>query len=488
MTERRVLMVALDGLDRSVLERAWAAGRLPNLKAFAETSHALSVRSDGERLEGTVWPTFATGTGPSVHGHHWFFQWIAEESAFVPYTDPRLHYTPFWKEAVEGGRRVMVFDLAYVLPVGHENERLYSGWGLQDEGEPQVHPRSFEREIRKRHGRSKVEKDTLLVRTPDDRLRLARRLRMAARQRGQVLLDLAARRDWDLMVFGCGEFHLGGHHLTVPMQLSPKVDNETAMFAILAEVDRVWPDVVRAAGEGCDVALFALHGMRPLYAYPEAVQGMLAEIHGKPPLAPPREDLLRRVRNLLPENVHRAIWLRLPASFRIGRVMQARLAHMDREHDRAFVLEGDCAVSLRVNLEGREGHGVAQSVEAALAEVWAEASRYTTEAGEPPFIEILPLSSVFDGPRTVRLPDGVLIFNPDVVRTRELTRDDGHVIRLTAPESRNGTHTGQGFCFFRPADDARPKRDAIDNLDFAPTLLERLGVTPADRLQGTPFL
>jgi hypothetical protein len=82
----------------------------------------------------------------------------------------------------------------------------------------------------------------------------------------------------------------------------------------------------------------------------------------------------------------------------------------------------------------------------------------------------------------------MVIYHPDVIRTRELTRDDGHVIRLTNPESRNGIHTGRGFCFYRSADGAKPKRDTIDNLDFAPTVLERLGVTPADRLEGEAFL
>jgi hypothetical protein len=127
------------------------------------------------------------------------------------------------------------------------------------------------------------------VRTPEDRLKLARRLRAGARQRGRVLVDLAERRDWDLLLFGYGEFHLGGHHLSMPMQLSPKVDNETAMFAILEPVDRMWPDVVWAAGEDCDVVLFALHGMQPKVAYPEAAVHMLREIHKKPPPGPRRK-------------------------------------------------------------------------------------------------------------------------------------------------------------------------------------------------------
>jgi predicted AlkP superfamily phosphohydrolase/phosphomutase len=483
-------MVALDGLDISLLHRAFAAGRLPNLQAFAAGATELRVNSDGERLEGTVWPTFTTGTGPGVHGRHWFFQWMAEDSAFAPATDPRLESTPFWKEAVEAGRRVTVFDLPYALPVGLPGERLYTGWGLQDEMDQHAHPAAFRSEIRRRHGRSKVEKDTLLVRTPEDRLRLARRLRTGARQRSRVLLDLVERRDWDVLIFGFGEFHLGGHHLSMAMDLSPKVNNEQAMYSILRPVDDAWPDIVEAAGDDCDIMLFAVHGMQQKVAYPEVAQRIVSDLDGKAPPEAPRDDALRKIRDLLPPRLHQAIWWRLPASFRLQRIRDAWLARFDAEHDHMFVLEGDCGVAIRLNLEGREKRGVlpADEAQAALEELWAEASRYRTEAGEPPFVGMVRTSDVFPGPRTSRLPDAMLLFNPAVIRTRELSRDDGKAMQLTGPESRNGIHTGQGFCFYRPGSDASPKRDTIDNLDFAPTVLERIGVTPPARLQGESFL
>ncbi len=190
---RRMMMVALDGLDGRLLKRGLESGRLPNLRAFIEGTTEFEVHSDGERLEGTVWPTFTTGTNPGAHGHHWFYHWVAEEGRFVDAKDSRFDVVPFWKAALEQGKRVIEFDLAYTQPIGHPNERSYNGWGLQDEMDEFAHPASFRKQIRKRHGRSKVHKDTLLVRTPEDRLKLARRLRTGTRQRSEVLLDLVWR-------------------------------------------------------------------------------------------------------------------------------------------------------------------------------------------------------------------------------------------------------------------------------------------------------
>ena len=57
-----MLLVALDALDISLLRRALDEGRLPNLKAFLDGALEAEVHSDGERMEGSVWPTFADST------------------------------------------------------------------------------------------------------------------------------------------------------------------------------------------------------------------------------------------------------------------------------------------------------------------------------------------------------------------------------------------------------------------------------------------
>lgn len=489
MADRRVLMVALDGLDINVLRRALAAGRLPNLQAWLEQTRELSVVSDGERLEGTVWPTFATGTGPGTHGHHWFYQWVPAEARFVPASDERFAITPFWAAALEAGKRVVTLDVPYMLPVGHPNERTYNGWGLQDEMAEHVHPPAFRKDVLKNHGRSKVHKDTLLVHTPDDRLRLARRLRAGARQRSALLVDLVQRRDWDLMVFGFGEYHLGGHHLAIPMALSPKVSSEGAMYSIIKPVDDAWPSVVAAAGEDCDIFLFAVHGMQPKVSYPEAALHMLRKMEGHPLPQAEKPDLLRRLRDLLPQQVHEAIWLRLPANARMQRMINSWMSRMDLERDRMFVFEGDCAVAMRVNLQGRERTSVVPRTEfrSTLQALFEESKRYITEDGHAPFVDIQFSADAFAGERVDMLPDATLIYNPDVVTTRHLTRDDGFEFTLSGQTSRTGIHTGRGFAFYHPASEVAVHRDEFDNVDFAPTILQRLGVTPPSHLEGRAF-
>ena len=163
---------------------------------------------------------------------------------------------------------------------------------------------------------------------------------------------------------------------------------------------------------------------------------------------------------------------------------------MDVAHDQIILLEGDCAVAFRVNLAGREREGVVPAGEARAAaeRFWAELQRYRTPDGAPAFGELVVTADRSAGPRLDRLPDFSITYAPGVTSVAALVRDDGFTIQNTAPVSRNGSHTSRGFLFLRPATPASLRRDQLKNQDFAPTILERLGVTPPGQLEGVTVL
>jgi predicted AlkP superfamily phosphohydrolase/phosphomutase len=482
----RMLLIALDALDVSLFRLAMAEGRIPNLTSFVGGGVEAEVHSAGEELEGSVWPSFASGLSAGSHGRHWNIQWFAEDNGFVLADDPRLAFEPFWKAALEAGKRVTVMDLPYAPTIGHPLEQTYNGWGVQDEMAEHAYPPSFRRQILKQHGRSLTRKDTLLVRTPEDRARLARRSKASSRQRTRLLQGLVEKRDWDLLIFGYGEMHRAGHHLAAPMDFGQGATNDTAMMNLLQPIDEAWPRIVAAAGEDCHIGIFALHGMHPRVSYGHLTMPILARLWGRPAPAPPPRDALRRIRDLLPQSVHEEIWLRLPANYRSSRIARAWRHRMDLQRDPAFMLEADCAVAYRLNVAGRERDGVVPPGEerTAAEEIWAELRRYRTPEGLPAFDALKMTSDRFHGPRLHRLPDFTVTYAPEVRQVTALVRDDGFTIENTAPVSRNGVHTDRGFLYFRPAGAATLRRDQLQTEDFAPTVLDLAGVTPPAGLEG----
>ena len=103
-THSNVLMVGLDALEWTLLQRFIEEGRLPNLAHFAEGSAHLAVESDGETLHGSLWPTFASGTRPGTHGVYFWTQWLAEEMRHVRNNHAAFAYEPFWAGAAGEGQ------------------------------------------------------------------------------------------------------------------------------------------------------------------------------------------------------------------------------------------------------------------------------------------------------------------------------------------------------------------------------------------------
>jgi hypothetical protein len=64
----RVLVVAIDGLERRMTEQRMAGGEMPALAALAARSARAVLRAEPERVPAIVWTTVATGRGPEAHG------------------------------------------------------------------------------------------------------------------------------------------------------------------------------------------------------------------------------------------------------------------------------------------------------------------------------------------------------------------------------------------------------------------------------------
>ncbi|MFN0094050.1 MAG: alkaline phosphatase family protein [Dehalococcoidia bacterium] len=482
-------MVALDALDVRWLKRWAAEGRLPNLARFMERCDHVSVSSDGATLHGSVWPTFALGAGPGEHGVYWWLQWLSEEARYVRNNHPAFAYEPFWDAVIGAGKRVVVVDVPYTPAVRGRGVWTANGWGLHDEMQPVSYPDPFLQALRRRYGDHPLRADTLQPTENPGRLKMAERLRRGVAMRARMVCDFAGRRDWDLFITTFAETHKAGHYLAEPAKLGPGKTNEDALVAMLEPLDTVWPEIVRRAGDDCEIILFALHGMEPQVDYAQGVADqLLAVLNGRPPESGVRApDLLRRLRDVLPAGLQDAIWLALPSGVRSRRFSTAHAREI--ESATWFAVAHDGSIALRAAVEGREGGGciAAEEVPRLLDAVEARVAGAVADDGQEAFGTLLRLAERFAGPRAGRLPDGLLLLNPAVMRTSAVQGRD-FVLRNVAQEARNGVHTGTGFCYVHPGNGGVVRRDEVDSRDFAPTVLSRLDVRPPRNLYGEVFV
>jgi predicted AlkP superfamily phosphohydrolase/phosphomutase len=484
-------MLGLDALEVSLFERLCDEGRLPNLAAFRTGAKRFTVRSDGDLLHGSVWPTFASGTNPGAHGVYFWTQWLAEEQRHVRNNHPALAFDPFWSGFAAAGRRATVVDVPYVALVPGRGMRGAIGWGLHDEVVATSEPADFRRAIEQRFGRNPLSFDTVEPQGPGEKLSMAKRLRLGVKRRSDMLTGLAAGQDWDLMVTVFSELHMAGHYLAAPQQLTPRTSNVSAMAAILRPLDDALPAITAAAGPDCDIFLFALHGMREQVDYAHFAPQILDALAGRTPIDPEAHpDLLRRVRNAIPDSFHRAIWKRLPARLRAARQGKLSTAGLDTTTAPIFPTVHDNAAAFRLNIAGRERDGVitAEEGEALLAQLEVLVASLVAEDGQPAFgAELVRPASRWHGSRLSRLPDAFATLNSRVTATT-LLRNETIELHGSRPEARNGAHTAEGFCYVRPGGPFEPARETIDVRDFAPSILRLLQVPEPSGLEGESFI
>lgn len=484
-------MLALDAMDHSILDELLRAGRLPNTQAFIEKSQRSEVHSDGDTLHGSLWPTFASGTLPGTHGVYFWTQWIAEEMRHARNSHPALSYEPFWTYVAQAGLPVTVIDAPYVPLVELRPVRQFSGWGTHDEVEVGSWPEPFAGQFRKRFGKHPLSFDTVEPHSRADKLQMMRAMRRGVLLRCRAASRLIKEQTEGLTLIVFAETHKACHYLAMPEQLKPDLSNVDAFGRILEPFDEALPGLLEDAGPDAEVLLFSLHGVRPQADYSATIATqLLALALGKPPQeAGLRPDLVRRIRDLLPDSLHRAIWRRLPEGIRASRHGQLTTAGSDLAHDALLRLAHDGHLGIRINLAGRERDGIVAEAEgeAALARLAELAAPLRTEDGITAFDGLWRSAESAPGPRSHRLPDALLLANLAVQRVSRVSGPNGAQLSARGPEARNGVHNGRGFCFFRPGahSAAALANSTIDNVDFAPTILELLRVSVPGHLQGT---
>jgi hypothetical protein len=487
----RLVLVALDAMEVSWLERLAARGDLPNLAAFLRESGGMAVRSDGATLNGSVWPTFASGTGPGVHGRYWWLQWLAEEMRLVRASHPAFAFRPFWADLAEAGSRIVVLDVPYTSLVRHQLVEQFNGWGTIEELERESWPASFADRITKRFGKHPLSVDTVEAQKPSDLVRMANSLHVGVRMRAKLLVHFLRSGAHDSCIVVFGETHKAGHYLAEERELYPGVSNLDLIARVLKPLDEAWPEILASAGRESTIVLFALHGMRPQVDFSVLGNQALALTLGKRlEVSIPRDDLLRRIRDLVPDSAHRFVWQRLPARVRAARQAALELAQAAPGSDPVFRVAHDGHLAVRLSLKGRErdGHVDIESGTEWLERLESVAREVRTADGVPVFAGLDDLPGRFSGPRVHRLPDALLLSNPELVRVEEAFDAAGRRLVNPMQERRNGVHTGRGFCFVRPgAGVGLDGRAEIDARDFAPTAYAVLGVPAPAGFEGRPF-
>jgi predicted AlkP superfamily phosphohydrolase/phosphomutase len=398
----RVVMIAIDASEFTVIERGIADGTLPHLARLRAQGAYGRMSSTADWLAGTPWASFYTGSLPPEHGFLFHLQWRPD---LMRHDRPRpdwLPLRPFYRGFGPRGPKVIAVDVPLTYEVGkHE---AFSGvevtsWSTHDKIAPTTaFPPRTRRWIRRNFGRQPITLDIPEAQPLRDLLQLKDGLLRSVIEQVRLCEGLMQREEWDFLLLGIGAAHRGGHKLWDRSSIegvgSPSglAAYDRALGEVYAACDEAVGRLARVAGAGTTVLVGSLHGMSENHSRFDLLPTMLDRIlgNGKPGAAGPAPPhrFLQRMRSLVPIRIRNEVKSRLPEP------AQDALTRFWRMHDKkdwartpAFCLMGDLQALVQVNLRGRERQGIVepgQEYEQILSEIEKGVSSFVdADSGEP---------------------------------------------------------------------------------------------------------
>ncbi len=496
----RVLVVGLDMGDGGLIRHWIGQNRLPHFAALQASGTSLVLDSTAEVLHTSTWPTFATGTLPGRHGVYYPYQ-AKPGHQLAQHIQPDQYGVPtFWSLASAAGRHAIVYDVPETFPESWFDGDAIFDWGTWAwYGEPSSQPRELLTQLKSRFGSYPLglEAKKLGLGVPDQ---LEERLSRSIRYKAQTARWLLERREWDLSVVVFCETHPAGHYLW-PRGADAVADGDTrfdALFRVYAEIDDALGSLRAAVPSDTTVIVLSGDGVRPnrggWHLLPPLLDrlGYTASGGGAPATTggSSSPSVISRMHGLVPASAKRLVTASLPWRLRdrLGVWLQTR--SVDWSRTRAFTLPTDLEGCIRLNVKGREPHGILDA--GAQYDDLCEEIRARLEELENPATggravrRVWRRNEVFPGPKQEHLPDLIVTWSDDAPIEAVTSPRVGSVAGVN-PDVRPGTHSTCGFALAAGGRIAGRGEDRGHLADVAASILTVLGVDPGASMDGRPL-
>jgi predicted AlkP superfamily phosphohydrolase/phosphomutase len=484
----RVLAVALDAAEPTLVRRLIGSGELPVLAGLAERSAWLRVDSTARLGSGTVWPTFVTGLEPQDHRRvYGEWVWNPETMHMVPND---YESRPFWADG--GTRSVGVLDIPMASHVEPDDGFVVTEWGPYErlEWKESVSPAAARELLADPHPFPLRE----FHRTARDRAKALRAMGLAAREgmrrRGAAADRLIERYRPELALVGFTEVHQSAHwtwqtaepddplYADLPADIR---EFPVDVVDLYREFDRQLGRLLDRAGPQAEVFVFSLHGMGPAAGLPSLLHPVLlaaghTALGERSPRGRARRGLAA-VKAHAPRGVKRVYGRVAPRSVVERIAVPNLLPDYDWSSTRAFPLVSDQHGWIRLNVRGREAAGIvaAHEYETTCDEIEQLVRSLTSPTGEPLVADVLR------GGGGDVLPD-LIVHWTRAAHGGVARLGDREIVATPEIPWRTGEHTLNGFCLAPPHH--APSGGAIASVDLHRVLLAAAEPAAAPAVPG----
>lgn len=515
---KRVLVIALDSAEPSLVEEWMNDGTLPNLKRLRSQGAYGRLESSAYWLPASPWPTFYTGTSPAEHGFYETVQWDAEKMQEVETIQGWLPLTPFWRKFGENGPRVICVDPPITYPPEQFNGIEICGWMTNDSisnlGKPTSYPADELNRLRDEFGLGPVsaDNDKWGVQTVKSLLRLRDQLIKATQNLTKLAKTLMINEKWDLFIVAFSATHRGGHKFWDnsgafgKTNAKQKLEFSNALRDLYVACDKAVGELVETMKDSASILVFSLHGMKAntnrTHLLPTILDCILnARFNNKQQTREDDSNWRGRLIEKIPTK-----WL--PMAFPYYSLTRRIFFSVTKKFFRpppgivespALSLATCLNGYIRINLKGREKNGIVnpgEEYDQICSTIIQNLKTFVdADTNEPIIDQVIKRDELFKtGRRLQYLPDIIVRWasKPSVTQ-RTIVSNRYPSVSISMPmlnlEGRSGNHRSEGFLIAVGEDiPHNSKLEGSNILDLAPTIFDLLGAPKPSEMSGNSLL
>ncbi|MFQ6131474.1 MAG: alkaline phosphatase family protein [Armatimonadota bacterium] len=499
----RILIVGVDAATFDVIDPLVQAGQLPAFARLMERGARCVLKSTIPATTPCAWTTFATGVGPGKHGVV-DFRYLAPGTYHLVRSDAaHVRSRPLWSLLDQAGLSVGLYNVPWSDPAAAGRGYVIGGMDAWAAAQ-RCNPAELAREITRALGPEALSHASGWQTDPGA---AAGNLHSEIERDAAVAAFLLKHHPTDVFAAVCMAIDVA-QHLFYAGHIGSQTDGDAPgriLRRLYQSMDRALGQLLDLADENTTVVVVSDHGAHPSRGTLNldavlADLGLLSFREGLPhwselfPRRPPlRRRLLRPIwhpiRNGLRRLFPRPQWRPTRPSRLFSSV----------DWSRTKVFCWSRKPLLRVNLQGREPHGIVPPEEFAdlCDEVVEQLRAYQhPHTGQPMFGLVAKATDLYAGPHAGSLVDIVAQVKDSAYATDlHIPHPDAPVVldeqtyRSMDPNRRPlaGCHHGDGICILAgPGIPARAERaPAASIADLAPTLLYLLDQPIPREMDGT---
>ncbi|MFC1633817.1 alkaline phosphatase family protein [Planctomycetota bacterium] len=512
----KAFIIGLDAATFDLIIPWIKEGALPNLARLMEEGSYGKLKSTPNKVSPAAWTSFSTGKNPGKHGIYHFHAMDPSTLKLRLANATHRDAEPIWSYLSRVGKKVGIFNVPLTFPVDKVNGFMLAGWDAPSiKSEEFSYPSDLSREMLQQFSYIPTTPAIEVYKTNARPELTLRKIHRDLDIRAEMVEYLMKRKEWDFFTAVFVAIDQVQHYFWHEMDGQPSIPGLTkakihggAIRTVYEKCDRIVGRLVNNLDEDTLIVVMSDHGgtinslgshylPRWLEELGLAKTKCAADLKCSSTryathqaLSTLKKFTYNQLSSRLNYKLKNYLKSIVGTNMGLAKASKLKLAGYDWSQTKVYV----AGSNLRVNLKGREIHGIVSPGKEYedLRDFVIEKLYETrdTETGRKVVKAAFRREEVYHGKHVEEAPDLITAWTEGIVISgMSCTDKNGREIRITeripSPNKWSGQHSDYGILIAKGPHIIRGKEiNNAEILDIAPSIIHLMGLAVPDDIDG----